>query len=289
MESNSRSRLASFLENPQKALWTLAIPIMFGMGIHTLYNIVDMLFIGRLGGDAIAGVAFNMLIFFLMLGLTMGLGSGVTASIARLIGEKDKRGADNSAEHAIAMAASISGVFTLLGIYFGKDILSMLGAEGDILTLGWDYLSMIVLALYGFFRFFRSILAGEGDMKFPMMVAGLGTILNIILDPIFIFDLEDYGNFGLGMGVKGAALATVVSQLSVFLIFIYMLFVKEHAYITFNLKDFTPSRSILWDIIKVGLPASLSMIIMAVGQGVFNKILIHYSSQTVAAYKLQVD
>jgi len=288
MESNSRSRLASFLENPQKALWTLAIPIMFGMGIHTLYNIVDMLFIGRLGGDAIAGVAFNMPIFFLMLGLTMGLGSGVTASIARLIGEKDKRGADNSAEHAIAMAASISGIFTLLGIYFGKDILSMLGAEGNILALGWDYLSMIVLGLpfMVFSGFFRSILAGEGDMKFPMIVAGLGTIFNIILDPIFIFDLEDYGNFGLGMGVKGAALATVVSQLSVFLIFIYMLFVKEHAYITFNLKDFSPSKSILWDIIKVGLPASLSMIIMAVGQGVFNKILIHYSSQTVAGYQV---
>ena len=288
MESNSRSRLASFLENPKKALWTLAIPIMFGMGIHTLYNIVDMLFIGRLGGDAIAGVAFNMPIFFLMLGLTMGLGSGVTASIARLIGEKDKSGADNSAEHAIAMAACISGVFTLLGLYFGKDILAILGAEGNILILGWDYLSMIVLGLpfMVFSGFFRSILAGEGDMKFPMMVAGLGTILNIILDPIFIFDLEDYGNIGLGMGVKGAALATVVSQLSVFLIFIYMLFVKEHAYITFNLKDFSPSRSILWDIIKVGLPASLSMIIMAVGQGVFNKILIYYSSQTVAAYQV---
>ena len=288
MESNSRSRLASFLENPKKALWTLAIPIMFGMGIHTLYNIVDMLFIGRLGGDAIAGVAFNMPFFFLMLGLTMGLGSGVTASIARLIGEKDKSGADNSAEHAIVMAACISGVFTLLGLYFGKEILAILGAEGNILILGWEYLSMIVLGLpfMVFSGFFRSILAGEGDMKFPMMVAGLGTILNIILDPIFIFDLEDYGNIGLGMGVKGAALATVVSQLSVFLIFIYMLFVKEHAYITFNLKDFSPSRSILWDIIKVGLPASLSMIIMAVGQGVFNKILIYYSSQTVAAYQV---
>ena len=229
-----------------------------------------------------------MPIFFLMLGLTMGLGSGVTASIARLIGEKDKSGADNSAEHAIVMAACISGVFTLLGLYFGKDILAILGAEGNILILGWDYLSMIVLGLpfMVFSGFFRSILAGEGDMKFPMMVAGLGTILNIILDPIFIFDLEDYGNIGLGMGVKGAALATVVSQLSVFLIFIYMLFVKEHAYITFNLKDFSPSRSILWDIIKVGLPASLSMIIMAVGQGVFNKILIYYSSQTVAAYQV---
>ena len=288
MESDSGSRLSSFLENPKKALWTLAVPIMFGMGIHTLYNIVDMLFIGRLGGDAIAGVAFNMPIFFLMLGLTMGLGSGVTASIARLIGQKNKSGADNSAEHAIAMAACISGVFTLLGLYYGKDILAIFGAEGNILTLGWDYLSMIVLGLpfMVFSGFFRSILAGEGDMKFPMLVAGLGTILNIILDPIFIFNLEDYGNIGLGMGVKGAALATVVSQLSVFLIFIYMLFIKEHAYISFNLKAFSPSKIILWDIVKVGLPASLSMIIMAVGQGVFNKILIQYSSQTVAAYQV---
>ena len=123
-------------------------------------------------------------------------------------------------------------------------------------------------------------------MKFPMMVAGLGTLLNTILDPIFIFKLEDYGNIGFGMGVKGAAMATVFSQLIVFLIFIYMLFIKDHAYITFKLKDFLPSKIILWDIIKVGLPASLSMIIMALGQGVFNKILIYYSSQTVAAYQV---
>lgn len=287
-QSSSGSRLESFLENPSKALWTLAIPIMFGMGIHTLYNLVDMIFIGRLGGDAITGVAFNMPVFFLMLGLTMGLGSGVTASVARFIGQKNKLNADNSAEHAIALAAVISIVFTTLGLVFGKDILIILGAEDKILDLAWEYLSVIVTGLpfMVFSGFFRSILAGEGDMKFPMLVAGLGTILNIILDPIFIFDLNNYGGFGLGMGVKGAALATVISQLIVFIIFIYMLFVKEHAYITFNLKDFSPSKTILWDIIKVGLPASLSMIIMAIGQGVFNKILIHYSSQTVAAYQV---
>ena len=97
LNSKSESRLESFLENPPKALWSLAIPIMFGMGIHTLYNMVDMIFIGRLGGDAIAGVAFNMPLFFLMLGLTMGLGSGVTASIARYIGNNNKVNADNSA------------------------------------------------------------------------------------------------------------------------------------------------------------------------------------------------
>ncbi len=261
---------------------------MFGMGIHTLYNIVDMMFIGRLGGNAIAGVAFNMPIFFLMLGLTMGLGSGVTASIARYIGENNKENADNSAEHALALAAGIALIFTSAGLLFGNRILVALGAEGEILALGWDYLYIIIIGLpfMIFSGFFRSILAGEGDMKFPMMVAGLGTILNIILDPIFIFELEEYGGIGFGMGVKGAAMATVICQLIVFIIFIYMLFVKEHAYITFRLKDFSPSKVILWDIIKVGLPASMSMIIMAIGQGVFNKILIHYSPQTVAAYQV---
>ncbi len=285
---NSESRLSSFLADPSKALWRLAVPIMFGMGIHTLYNVIDMIFIGQLGGNAIAGVAFNMPIFFLMLGLTMGLGSGVTASIARFIGDEDKKSADNSAEHALAMAGGIAIVFTILGIYYGEKILIGLGAEGEILVLAWEYLSMIVLGLpfMVFSGFFRSILAGEGDMKLPMMVAGLGTLLNIILDPIFIFKLEGYGNIGFGMGVKGAAMATVFSQLFVFLIFIYMLFIKDHAYITFKLKDFMPSKIILWDIIKVGLPSSMSMIIMALGQGVFNKILIYYSSQTVAAYQV---
>ena len=288
INSNSKSRLDSFLDNPSKALWTLAIPIMFGMGIHTLYNIVDMMFIGRLGGNAIAGVAFNMPIFFLMLGLTMGLGSGVTASIARYIGENNKKNADNSAEHALALAAVIALVFTSAGLFFGDKILVALGAEGEILVLGWNYLYIIIIGLpfMIFSGFFRSILAGEGDMKFPMMVAGLGTILNIILDPIFIFKLEEYGGIGFGMGVKGAAMATVICQLVVFIIFIYMLFVKIHAFMTFRLKYFTPSKEILWDIVKVGLPASMSMIIMAVGQGVFNKILIHYSSQTVAAYQV---
>ena len=288
MNSKSESRLESFLESPTKALWSLAIPIMFGMGIHTLYNMVDMIFIGRLGGDAIAGVAFNMPLFFLMLGLTMGLGSGVTASIARYIGNNNKVNADNSAEHALAMAGAIAVVFTIAGLVLGKDLLAKLGAEGIILELAWDYLYVIVAGLpfMIFSGFFRSILAGEGDMKLPMLVAGFGTILNIILDPIFIFKLENYGGIGFGLGIKGAALATVVCQGIVFLIFVYMLFVKKHAYITFNLRDFSPSKVILWDIIKVGIPASLSMVIMALGQGVFNKILIHYSSQTVAAYQV---
>ena len=290
MDTNpeSKSRLKTFLENPSKALWSLAIPIMFGMGIQTLYNLVDMIFIGRLGGHAITGIAFNMPLFFLVLGLTMGLGTGVTASIARFIGQDNKKEADNSAEHAVFMAVIISFSLSSIGLMFGKTILALFGAEGEILSLGWEYLHVMCVGMpfMIFSGFFRSILAGEGDMKFPMMVAGLGTILNIILDPIFIFELESYGGFGFGLGVAGAAMATVISQIIVFCVFVYMLFVKQHSYITFRLKYFSFSMDIIWDIVKVGLPASLSMVVMAIGQGVFNKILIHFSTDTVAAYQI---
>ena len=286
--SESNSRLKVFLENPSKALWTLAVPIMFGMGIQTLYNLVDMIFIGKLGGQAITGIAFNMPLFFLVLGLTMGLGTGVTASIARFIGQDNKKQADNSAEHAVFMAAIISFFLSAIGLVSGKTILAFFGAEGEILSLGWEYLRVMCFGMpfMIFSGFFRSILAGEGDMKFPMMIAGLGTILNIILDPIFIFKLEAYGGFGFGLGVAGAAMATVISQIIVFFVFIYMLFFKDHSYITFRLRDFSFSTDIIWDIVKIGLPASLSMVVMAVGQGVFNKILIYFSADTVAAYQV---
>ena len=238
-ESKKRhSRLQSFIDNPSKSLWYLAIPIIAGMGIQTLYSIVDLLFIGRLGGDAIAAVAFNFPIFFFVMGLSFGLGSGVTASIARYIGSNDKVNADNAAEHAVVIAFLISLVLTSLGLIYGKEILFKMGCTLEVLPDAWEYLKISCYGLsFGVFSgFFRSILAGEGDMKFQVMVAVIGTILNIILDPIFIFNLERYVGFGLVMGVEGAALASVVSQTVLFLIFVYMLFWKDHAYINFDLK-----------------------------------------------------
>jgi putative MATE family efflux protein len=279
-EEKQESRLNEFLDNPDKALWKLAVPVMAGMGIQTLYTVVDMIFIGRISGIAIAAVAFNMPLFFLVLGLTMGLGSGVSASIARFIGARDKKSANNSAEHAVIMGLIISIVLTTIGLVWGKEILRSIGATDEVINISWSYLRIICIGLpfMVFSAFFRSILAGEGDTKFPMTVAAFGTVLNIILDPIFIFSLE--------MGVAGAAWATAISQFIVFIIFIYMLFVKEHSYVRFRLKYFSPSSFIIKDIIKVGLPASLSMVIMSIGQLVFNKILVHFSTDAVAAYQI---
>lgn len=272
--------LQSFIENPSKSMWNLAIPIMVGMGIQTLYTIIDMIFIGRLGGNAIAAVAFNMPIFFFVMGLSFGLGNGVTASIARFIGANDKVNADNSAEHAVVMALLISAILTSLGLIYGEQILIFMGCTQDVLPQAWSYLRVSCYGIsFGVFSgFFRSILAGEGEMKLPMIIAGLGTVLNTILDPIFIFYL-DYG-------VVGAAWATTISQIIVWCIFVYMLFIKHHTYIKFKLKDFSLSTYIIVDIIKVGIPVSMSMVIMAIGQLVFNRLLVNYSTNAVAAYQI---
>ena len=188
--------------------------------------------------------------------------------------------ADNSAEHALLMAFIIASILTSIGLIYGKEILSAIGATDNVIDDSWSYLQIICYGLpfMVFSAFFRSILVGEGDTKFPMAIAALGTVLNIILDPIFIFVLE--------LGVSGAAWATAISQVTVFVIFVYMLFVKEHSFIQFKLKDFSFSTYILNDIIKVGLPASMSMVIMSVGQLVFNRILVHFSTDAVAAYQI---
>ena len=178
------------------------------------------------------------------------------------------------------MGALISLILTVSGLLFGKNILLFIGCTDDILPLAWDYLKVSCYGLsFGIFSgFFRSILAGEGEMKLPMIVAGLGTVLNTILDPIFIFYMK--------LGVAGAAWATTMSQIVVFFVFIYMLFVKRHTYVRFRLKDFSFSSYIIYDIIKVGIPVSMSMVVMSVGQLVFNRLLVNFSTDAVAAYQI---
>jgi putative MATE family efflux protein len=274
------SRLDNFVENPRRALWQLALPVMIGMSIQTMYMLVDMAFVGRLGESALAALAFNMPIVFLGLGVIFGLGSGVTAVIARHIGGKDKRLADRSAEHAVALGVGLSVAFSAVAYAWGKDLLSALGVTSELMPLAWDYFSIlaggylfVVMSV-----FFRSILSGEGNTTTPMMIQGGGTLLNIALDPLFMFTF--------GLGVKGAALATVLSQACAAGVFVYLLFFKEHAYVTFELKDFRPSARILGDIFKVGAPASFSFLVMAVGGMVFNRILVGFSEEAVAAYQV---
>ena len=279
---NKKPKLDDFIKKPNESLWLLALPLMFGMMVQTIYSLVDMIFIGMVGSSSLTALAFNLPILFFGMGLVFGLGSGVTTVIAQYIGANDIEKANNSAQQSIYMGLIIGFFLTAFGLIFGKKILQFLGTPLDILPLAWNYFKIIVSA-YVFIVmsiFFRSIFSGEGDMKTPMIVGGFGTILNIILDPIFIFSFN--------MGIEGAALATVVSQIVVSLIFAYLILIKKYSIIKLSLSVYQFSFKILFKIIKIGLPASFSMIIMSLGGASFNRILVEFSSDAVAAFQIGI-
>lgn len=278
MKNIKKDKVDVFINAPRKAVWTLALPIMFGMAIQTVYSMVDMIFVGRLGGDAIAALAFNMPLVFFSIGITFGVGTGATSVIAQFLGAKDKKQADNTAEHTVAMGVIMAVIISLTGHYFRYDIFVFLGAPEGVIDLAGDYFSIIVTGfIFTILNvFFRSIMTGEGDTKTPITFQTGGTVLNMILDPIFIFMLE--------LGVRGAALATVISQAVVTLLFIYFLFVRRGSYIQFHYRSFSFSPEIIKRIMVIGIPTSFSMIIMSTGAMVFNRIIVHFGAEAVAAY-----
>jgi len=249
---------------------------MFGMMVQAIYMLVDTAFIGRwVGGSALAGLGYVFPIMFIILGLTFGLGSGVTTVIAQFIGQNEKKKADNAAEHSLLLGIIISVFILLIGYSQGDHFITVQGASEEVLGDALKYFHIMVTGSCFMIIsiFFRSILSGEGEAIFPMKVMAIGTISNIILDPPFI-------HF---WGLSGAAIATVLSQATVTFIFIYMMFFRHHTYIRFAFNDFSFNPAVIKLIFKLGIPASLSMVIMSLGVSVFNRIL--GTSDAVAAYQ----
>ena len=274
------SRLNAFIANPYKSMWTMAMPIIAGMMVQTLFNVVDIMFIGWLGSDEVTAVAFVSPLFFIIIGLGVGIGTGTTATIAQYIGQKDKQNAEKTASQTILIGFLSTIFLTALGVIYGEVLLSILGAEGEILSIAYSYLRILTfgLGLVIFSMFFRAILAGEGETKIPMIIGLIGTILNLILDPILIFTF-DYG-------VRGAAFATIISQVAMIVSYLFIIFVKKSTYISFNIRNLSLDNYIISKIFQIGIPSSLSMLIISFGQVVMNKILVNYSTEAVAAYQI---
>ena len=270
------SRLEEFISNPQKSLWKLSLPMMLGMSVQAIYMIVDTAFIGKWVGDiALAALGYVFPLLFILMGITFGLGSGATTVIAQFIGAKDKKNADNAALHTLLLGFVIGIIIIISSFYFGAQFLGAQGANEETVKVALEYFYIMaggsifmVLAI-----FFRSILSGEGDVMFPMKVLGVGTVLNIILDPIFIYYYQ----------IAGAAYATVISQFIVTVIYVNVLLFRQHSYLSFNFNQFLFDINIVKEIFKLGVPASLSMIIMSMGIVLFNRILSY--SDAVAAYQ----
>ncbi len=273
-------RLEQFCANPRRALWTLSVPIIVGTSIQTLYMVVDMIFVGRVGASALTALAFNLPLMFVVMGVTFGLGSGITALIAQAIGARDDRQANWAAEHAVVLGVVLTVFFTAGGLLGGRFLLALLGVPPELSELAWSYFAVIAGG-YVFMVmsiFLRSILSGEGEVRIPVMLQAVGTVLNIGLDPLFIFTF--------GLGVKGAALATVASQALVAAAFVFLFFGLKRSHVEMDLRRFRWRGSIVADILRVGMPASLSFLVMGLGGAIYNRILAELTSDAVAAQQI---
>jgi len=274
----SHDRLNRYLAAPRRAVWTMAAPMMAGMAVHTLYMIADTAFIGSLGTEALAAATFVGPVFFLMVAVTMGLSTAVTALVAQAVGRRDADGADRVAGSAMTFGVATGCAMGALGLWSGPALLGHLGASGENAVLAWQYFQIISLAVPLFFvsSIFRAVLTGEGDARTPMLVLFGTTVLNIALDALFILVL--------GFGLRGAALATAASVMVSLSIFAFLILRGRTAYVRFHPAHLIPSRPDLGRIVGLAAPTAAGMVVMSVGGLLFNRLLSTFGEIAVAAY-----
>jgi len=264
--------------DPKKAILKLSIPMIAAMFLLSTYNLVDAIWVAGLGSDALAAVGFMTPVFMIITGLAVGLGAGVSSSIARRIGADDRKGADNTAVHAILLSLVLSGILTVPLILLAGPVAVLLGA-GDTAGLaavyGQTLFTGTVFILFTNIAY--AILRAEGDMKRTMYAMAASSVVNMVLDPILIY--------WAGMGIAGAALATVISIAIVSVAILFWFFVRKDTYVSLSRRVFSPDLSVITDILKVGLPASLEFFLMSTLAIIINGLLVGISgTDAVAVY-----
>jgi putative MATE family efflux protein len=257
----------TLLGDPTAAIIKLSGPIIVAMVLLSLYNIVDAFWVSGLGADALAAIGFVFPFFFMAMGFANGLGVGGGSAISRRIGAKDKSGADSVAMHTLLLMAAASIVYTVPLFILADDLFLALGA-GNAAGMAADYGKIIFLgSIFIFFSYVAyAILRAEGDANRAMYAMAVSSVLNIILDPIFIYTL--------GLGVAGAAYATILSLAVSSGIMVYWLWVKKDTYISFHIGGFRLNHEHIRDIFSVGLPATVQQLSMAITILILNALII---------------
>lgn len=252
-------------------------PMMVAFGLHSAFNIVDAYFVGKISAVALAAVSVSFPIIFLFVSLATGVGVGTTSLVARYIGSKKVAAAGEVAEHAIIMSFIVALALAAAGIIFSPLLFDVMGVAPDVKALALDYIYIVLLGAPFLFMAMvgNSVIRGEGEMKVPMYVMASASILNIILDPIFIFTLN--------MGVKGAALATIFARfISVAIIIAY--FMSEKTWIKLKFREFRFIVEHVKGILAVGLPSSLSNLSMSAGMFFWTVLVAGFGTEAVAAF-----
>ena len=252
-----------------KLIWNMSLPIIASMLVQALYNIVDSWFVSRVSEQALTAVSLAFPAQNLMIGLATGTAVGVNALMGRALGAGLRERADKVANNGVFLAVVGFVISALLGLTCSDLFFRSQTQVESIIQMGNDYLRIVTIGSLGMFCqiMYERLLQGTGRSILSMYTQGLGAIINIILDPIFIF--------GLKMGVAGAAVATIIGQFCGCALAIYFNH-KKNTDITLSLRGFRPNWRLIGEIYAIGLP---SVIMIAIGSGMtflMNKILITY-------------
>ncbi|MBP5310211.1 MAG: MATE family efflux transporter [Lachnospiraceae bacterium] len=264
-----------------KLLLGMSLPIMASMLVQALYNVVDSIFVSRISENALTAVSLAFPIQSIMIALGGGMGVGVNAILSKALGEKDYDSVNKSAMNGIFLSLINFVIFILVGLFVVRPFYVSQTSDAEIIGYGVDYLTIVCCMSFGiYFQFiFERLLQSTGRTVCTMITQTTGAIINLILDPIFIFGL-----FGMPvMGVKGAALATVIGQI-VAAIFAFILNIRVNKEIQLRFRGFRPDKEIIGKIYSVGLP---SIIMQSIGSAMvygLNKILITFSSTATAVF-----
>jgi len=252
-----------------------AAPMMIALAVQTGFNVVDSIYVGRISPEAIGAVALAFPIMFFMFALAGGIGIGANSVISRLLGAKKTEEAENVAEHALLLGAVISAVLSVLGLLGSKKLLVLMGA-GTLLDLSMEYITVMFTGAIFLIMFTiaNNIFRAHGNFKTPMIAMLISTCSNIILDPIFIF--------ALGLGVRGAAVATVLSNVIGAIIVFTILYRRKYIDICF--RYFRYNLVLVKSIFKVGIPTSLNQISMSLGMFALIKIVSTFGPLAITAF-----
>ena len=270
VEENRTKGVDTLLGDPKKAIVALSVPFMIAMVVQTANNLIDSVWVAGLGPGALAAVGFVFPLFFILVGVGNGVGVGAASAIGRAIGRGEKRTADKIASQAMVLTIAVSIPISALLLIFQRPLLLILGA-GDTIDLCVDYGTPIFLM--GAFMILNGVMGGilraEGNAKAAMNVQLLMAGSNMVLDPLMIYD------YGLGLGIAGAAWATVVaSMISLGVMFYLFFFAKKRTYVTMTLRDSKPDKEIYKDILRIGIPSSMEMLIISLVSAVMNMLII---------------
>lgn len=271
-----------------KLIVSMSLPAMFSMLVQALYNIIDSMFVAQLGESALTSVSLAFPVQTLMIAVAVGTGIGINSLVSRRLGERRREEASRAATHGLLLAIFSSLVFALLGLILTQTFFQAFTDNQTVLQMGCDYTYVVTIFSFGMMIeiSLEKTLQATGNMIYPMLFQLSGAVINIILDPIFIF-----GKFGVpALGVRGAAVATVIGQIASMVFAVVVIIVKKHE-VHISFRNFKFKWRTVKEIYAVGFPSIIMQSIMAFLVTMLNTILISFSEAAVSVlgvyYKLQ--